>query len=160
MAELAMEIADDGRQNGFSELFSSHAFWLGSIGAVIFNFFYIIPALQPDWTVPAQYFDFNTLMPIGSWRAGAPGPYFRYNQIFFGLGFFYSKDVLLTILVTVIITKLEAVTAIASGVPFWPLFSFRYQQGLRAYIGLFLVMLLAAGSRLRARFGISSSLAS
>mgnify|MGYP001204225785 CR=1 FL=1 len=129
---LAMEIAGDGRQSGFSELFSSHAFWLGSIGARIFNFFYIISALLPDWTVPAQYFYFNIQMPSGSWRAGAPGPYFRYNPIFFGHGFFVLKDVLLTIWVTVIVTKLEAFTASASGVPFWPLFLFRYQQGLDA----------------------------
>ena len=127
-----MEIAGDGRQSGFSELFSSHAFWLGSIGARIFNFFYIISALLPDWTVPAQYFYFNIQMPSGSWRAGAPGPYFRYNPIFFGHGFFVLKDVLLTIWVTVIVTKLEAFTASASGVPFWPLFLFRYQQGLDA----------------------------
>ena len=58
----------------------------------------------------------------------------------------------MTFLVTVIITKLKAVTASASGVPFWPLFSFRYQQGLGAYIGLFLVMLLAAMKQIAGAF--------
>ena len=51
-----------------------------------------------------------------------------------------------------IVTKLEAVTASASGVPFWPLFLFRYQQGLGAYIGLFLVMLLVVRKQIAGAF--------
>lgn len=144
VAELAVELVGTDRMSGFASLARSQGFWAGAIIALVFNLCYIIPALNPDWNVPPPQFDFGWLWPGDPWKAGGPGPWFRLNPVVFGLGFLVPLDVLLTIWVSMLIMKIEAVIAYAFGAPFWPLFHINEQQGIGGYLALSLVMLWAA----------------
>ena len=147
VAELATGlVAADSGESG-SGLFQNRWFWFGGLLALLFNLCYIIPSLSRDWPLPPVQFDFMDLHLPAPWDAGAPGPYFRLNPVVFGLGFLVSTDVLLTIWVSVLVMKAEAVLAASFGIPSgWagPLFLMRYQEGLGAYIVLAFLMVWAA----------------
>jgi hypothetical protein len=144
VAELAVELVGTDKEGGFAALARSQGFWAGALIALAFNLCYIIPSLNPDWTVPPPQFDFGWLWPQGIWQGGGPGPWFRLNPVVFGLGLLVPVDVLLTIWLSVLVMKLQAVAAYASGVPFWPLFHINEEQGDGGYIALSLIMLWAA----------------
>ncbi|MBI2201220.1 MAG: hypothetical protein HYU43_04690, partial [Armatimonadetes bacterium] len=141
--ELAVEVVGREEGAGPAVLLKSQMFWLGALGALLFNLYFIIPSLDPLWPVPRSQYDFHDLGLDLPWKAGGPGPYLRLNPLFFGLGFLVPLDLLLTVWVMVIVLKIEAVVASTFGVPYYPLFHIRFQQGMGAYVGLALVMLWA-----------------
>lgn len=142
VAEIALELAGDDQERGLGKLARNQWFWVGCIMALLFNLAYIIPAIF-EWRIPSVQFDFNSLQPPHPWNAGAPGPYFRLNPIIFGLGFLVSMDVLLTIWLSVVVIKLEAVVLAHFGVRAGyggPLFLMSRQQGVGGYLALALIM--------------------
>ena len=152
VADLAVELVGEGTDSGLVSLLKSQGFWVGALIALFFNLCYIIPALNPDWTVPRVQLSLGFLWPDGPWRAGGHGPYLRLNPVVFGLGFLVPIDVLLTIWVTFFVLKIEAVIAFVLGAPYYPLFHIYEQQGLGGYLGLFLVMLWAIRRYLKDAF--------
>jgi len=150
LATLALDLAQVHKgapRTGGS--FRDPVFWAGFTLVGIYNLFFILPAIFPSLGAVSAYQQVNLheYFTTPPWSAGGQW-YFRLSPIVFGLGYLVSLDVLFTIWVMVIITKVEAVFLASIGAPEYPLFHMKEQQAVGSYAALALVMIWAARRRM------------
>ena len=146
IATMALELAKtEQKGTGTAILLRDPVFWVG-VGLVgIYNMFFMLPAIFPALGMPPEHqqISISAYFTTPPWSAGGQW-YIRFNPMIFGLGYLVSTDVLLTIWLTVVALKLEAVFMCSLGAPEYPLFHTKAQQGIGAFFALALVMLWAA----------------
>lgn len=154
VAEFALNLVEPDRKSARSgdSIFGNKIFWLGALGALIFNLFYIIPALRAEWPVPkawlnaASYFDSSPWNAVGMWQI-------RLNPIIFGLGYLVSMDILLSIWVWFLVLKFGAVFIVGTtSTSRAEVFKLGEQQATGAYVVVAASILWAARKRLGAVF--------
>jgi len=145
IAQLALNMVEgEERRSGTGgSIFRRPIFWVGGATMLVFNLFYIIPSLRADWPVPPIQ------IPMGQYLANPPWSaaglwYIRLNPVVFGLGFLVSLDVLLSIWVTFLLMKAQAVFLASLGNPVTEVWGLDYQQGLGAYAATALLTIWAA----------------
>lgn len=144
VAEFALSLVEpeDKRRNRKS-IFRRGIFWWGCGVALVFNLFYIVPALHGTMTVPPQHFNATQFFEtnIGWWQI-------RLNPIVFGLGYLVSLNVLFSIWVSFLFMKIQTGFLSARGVSSSDLFRVDQQMGIGAYLAIACAVTYAARKHL------------
>jgi len=145
VAQLALNMVEGGkeRRGAGAAILRSPIFWVGGGSALLFNLIYIIPALHPHWPMPPYYIPVSRYLVDPPWNAAGKWN-IRFNPVVFGLGFLVSTDVLLSIWVSFLLLKFEAVFLASWGVPRIAVFVIEEQQGIGASAAVALFMVWAA----------------
>ena len=145
VVQLALNMVEEqgGRRGAGAAMLRSRVFWIGVASALIFNLFYIIPALHPTWKLPPYQLYVSDYLVDPPWNAAGKW-YIRFNPMVFGLGFLVSTDVLLSIWVGFLLLKFETIFLASMGVPATDVFLIGEKQGLGASVAIVLFMVWAA----------------
>jgi hypothetical protein len=143
VAEFALSLVEPEERRGRKSIFRRGIFWVGCGVALIFNLFYIVPALHPTMSVPPQHFDATQFFDtnIGWWQI-------RLNPIIFGLGYLVSLNVLFSIWVSFLFMKIHTGFLASRGVSSSNLFRMDQQMGIGAYLAIACAVTYAARKHL------------
>ena len=144
VAEFALSLVErGGKRTSEGTIFRRTFFWWGCTIALVFNLFYILPALHPTMPLPPTYINASSFFTghpwnkIGMWQI-------RLNPVIFGLGYLVSLDVLLSIWVSFLFIKAQTVFLAARGVSGGDLFMLEGQMGIGAYVAIIISVIYAA----------------
>ena len=145
IAELAISMVrweDPGAPNPALSLFRTPMFWLGTVGAVLFNAIWVLPACFSTGPIPPAYTDLNALFPAGPLRAGYTW-FLRYNPVVLGLGVMVPSDVLFSTWFSVLVLKVESVILAFFGQEFATTYFLAGREAFGGYLvqAVFLIVL-------------------
>lgn len=124
------------------DFFKNPIMWIGFAVSFVYNLTNIMNAYNPALKSLGKYYDIGALFTERPWSAIRPFQ-LHYRPEMIGFGYLVSTEVALSAWLFYLMLRLEAVAAAAGGLDVSG-FPFMQEQGLGAYIGLFVFLIWIA----------------
>lgn len=144
---LPIEITEGmDKGNLVADFFKNPVMWVGFIISCIYNATNIINAYNPAFKSMGKYYDIGALFTERPWSAIRPLQ-LHYRPEMVGFGYLVSTEVALSVWIFYLMLRGQAVSAAVGGLDVAG-FPFVQEQGLGAYLGLFIFIVWVARSHI------------
>ena len=128
-------------------VFFDPIFWGGFFASFLYNALNMAAAFNPAVPHPGKFFDVGALLTEHPWTGLRP-MVIHFRPAIFGIGYFMSLEVLLSVWVFFLLLRFESLVATAAGLQI-PGFPFSREQCQGAFIALVLYLLYVARGHLK-----------
>ena len=146
VVHLVVEVSQQPRQGLLLPLLRNPLMWVGFGTSALYNVLNILNAYNPSVPALGRYYDIGSLFTERPWSAVRPLS-IAYRPELLGLGYLVSLEVLLSVWVFYLVTRLENVFAVMVGYEVAG-FPFDREQATGAYLALAIFLLYVARGHL------------